>query len=93
MSSLKVSMVAADRKVWEGEASFVKARTVAGELGIMPGHQPLLGVLSHGEVSITDASGQRHTVQADSGFLSVDSDIVTIVAEHVEAESLAASQR
>lgn len=88
MSSLKVSMVAADRKMWEGEASFVRARTVAGELGIMPGHQPLLGVLGNGEVSITDSNGTKHTVNAESGFLSVDSDVVTIVAERVEAGTL-----
>ena len=52
MSSLKVEMVAADRKVWEGEATFVRARSTAGELGIMPGHSPLLGILVEGEVTI-----------------------------------------
>ena len=88
MSSLKVEMVAADRKVWEGEAKFVRARSISGELGILPGHAPLLGVLIEGEVAIESLEGERRTVTVDGGFLSVDSDVVTIVAEHVDASSL-----
>ncbi|MEO7754632.1 MAG: F0F1 ATP synthase subunit epsilon [Terracoccus sp.] len=91
MSSLKVEMVAADRKVWEGEAKFVRARSVAGELGIMPGHTPLLGILVEGDVSIDGLDGSRQTVSVDGGFLSVDSNVVTIVAEHVDASSLSSS--
>ena len=88
MSHLQVELVATDRKVWEGEASMVVARTVDGELGILPGHTPLLGVLVEGEVSIDSLEGERSTVMVDGGFLSVDSDVVTIVAEHVDASSL-----
>ena len=91
MSSLKVEMVAADRKVWEGEAKFVRARSISGELGILPGHAPLLGVLVEGEVAIESLEGDRRTVVVDGGFLSVDSDVVTIVAEHVDASSLQTS--
>ncbi|HKJ12841.1 MAG TPA: F0F1 ATP synthase subunit epsilon, partial [Ornithinimicrobium sp.] len=36
MSELNVSLVAADRTVWEGEASMVSLRSSEGELGIMP---------------------------------------------------------
>jgi F-type H+-transporting ATPase subunit epsilon len=39
-------------------------------------------------VSIESVDGQRQTVTVDGGFLSVDSDVVTIVAEHVDASSL-----
>ncbi|NUO33851.1 MAG: F0F1 ATP synthase subunit epsilon [Dermatophilaceae bacterium] len=91
MSSLKVEMVAADRKVWEGEAKFVRARSISGELGILPGHAPLLGVLVEGEVAIDSLEGDRRTVTVDGGFLSVDSDVVTIVAEHVDASSMQAN--
>lgn len=91
MSSLKVEMVAADRKVWEGEAKFVRARSISGELGILPGHTPLLGVLVEGEVAIESLEGDRRTVMVDGGFLSVDSNVVTIVAEHVDASSLQTS--
>ncbi len=91
MSSLKVEMVAADRKVWEGEAKFVRARTASGELGILPGHSPLLGAIVSGEVTIEAMDGSRHQAMAEGGFLSVDSDVVTIVAENVDASSLHAA--
>ena len=80
MSTLQVELVAADRKVWEGDADMVVARTVEGELGILPGHTPLLGVLVEGEVRIT-GEGQQLTAEVNHGFLSVDHDRVTIIAD------------
>ena len=69
MASLKVQLVAADRKVWEGEATMVSARSVDGELGVMADHQPLLTVLTDGDVTIK-TDGGTHTAHVDSGFLS-----------------------
>lgn len=80
MAVLTVSVVSADREVWSGEASLVIAKTVEGEIGIMAGHQPMLAVLSAGEVRVTDTNGEKIIVNADDGFLSVDSNAVQIVA-------------
>jgi F-type H+-transporting ATPase subunit epsilon len=88
VTHLKVELVAADRKVWEGEASQVSARSIDGELGIMPGHTPILGVLVEGEVRI-HAEGGIRTAKVDGGFLSVDHDRVTILAEAVDASGMA----
>jgi F-type H+-transporting ATPase subunit epsilon len=90
VSQLYVELVAADRKVWEGEAKQVSARTVEGDLGILPGHTPLLGILVTGEVRIHSTAGSTHTATIDAGFLSVDHDRVTIVAETVDASQLSA---
>lgn len=87
MSSLSVEMVAADRKVWEGQAKFVRARTTQGELGVLPGHSPILGLLVEGDVMIQGLDGARHTATVDGGFFSVDSDVVTIVAERVDVSA------
>ena len=84
MSSLNVELVAADRKVWSGEATMVRARSTEGEIGILPGHQPILSVLVEGDVVVVPAQGERRTVKIDGGFLSVDKDVVTVVAQHVE---------
>lgn len=89
MSELKVELVAADRKVWSGAASMVSARSTEGELGIMPGHAPVLGLLISGEVRIKTTGGGTETVTIDSGFLSVDADRVVIVADKVDAGGLA----
>ena len=87
MSSLNVELVAADRKVWEGEARQVNARSVDGELGILPGHEPILTILAAGDVSIKGEDGSTRTATIDAGFLSVDRNTVTIVAEHVSVAS------
>lgn len=88
MSQLHVELVAADRKVWEGDAKQVSARTIDGELGILQGHTPLLGILVSGDVRIETMSGQVHAASIDSGFLSVDHDRITIVAEAVDASRI-----
>lgn len=87
MSLLKVELVAADRRVWEGEASQIGARTTEGEIGIMPGHQPVLAVLIEGDVRI-HREGKVDTARIDTGFLSVNQDVVTIVAEQVDASQM-----
>lgn len=88
MSQLQVELVAADRRVWTGEATMVRCRSASGELGILPGHTPLLGVLVTGEVTIHATGGEQKVAAVDSGFLSVEHDRVTIVADTVDAPGL-----
>jgi len=87
MSTLTVTVVSATAEVWSGEATMVVARTTEGEIGILAGHEPTLGVLSAGEVRITTTDGQKVTAQAEDGFLSVDNNQVTIVAGLAEITS------
>jgi F-type H+-transporting ATPase subunit epsilon len=89
VSTLQVELVAADRKVWEGPANQVSARSIDGDLGILPGHQPILAVLVQGVVRIHH-DGTVGTAVIDNGFLSVNKDVVTIVAEDVDASKLGA---
>ena len=80
MADLTVTVVSADEQVWSGQASMVVARTKEGEIGILAGHQPLLGILAAGEVRVTASDGGRITANAEDGFLSVENDTVTVVA-------------
>jgi F-type H+-transporting ATPase subunit epsilon len=75
-----VSLVSADGEVWAGEASLVVAKTVIGEIGIMVGHEPFLGVLAAGEVRITEPDGSRIIANAQDGFVSMEGDQLTVVA-------------
>ena len=77
---LKVSLVSADAEVWTREASLVVAKTVEGEIGFMPGHEPVLAILAEGQVRITETSGQKVVANAQDGFLSMAGDELTIVA-------------
>ena len=84
MAALNVSVVSADHEVWSGEATMVVARTVEGEIGILPGHEPLLAILAGGEVRVTLPDGDKITASAEDGFLSVQSNAVQIVASRAE---------
>jgi F-type H+-transporting ATPase subunit epsilon len=84
MADLNVSLVSAENEVWSGEVKMVVARTTEGEIGIMPGHEPMLGILAKGEVRLTLADGSTVKADADDGFLSVEHDTVTIVARHAQ---------
>ena len=93
MANLEVDLVAADRKVWSGEASMVSAPAADGDIGILPGHAPVLAVLRPGTVRITDMSGSVHTVKVDAGFLSVDSDQVSVVVDTAKGDDAAVAGR
>ncbi|MGI9823254.1 F0F1 ATP synthase subunit epsilon [Agromyces sp. Marseille-Q5079] len=80
MAALNVSVVSADREIWSGEASMVVARTVEGQIGILPGHEPMLAVLASGEVRVSLPGGEKVTANAEDGFLSVQSNVVQVVA-------------
>lgn len=84
MADLEVRVVSADRELWSGPARQVVARTREGQIGILAGHEPVLGVLAEGEVRVTTTDGQVITARADDGFLSVENDHVTIVAGAAE---------
>lgn len=82
--TLQVSVVSADQELWSGEAKQVIARTVIGQIGILTGHEPVLAILAEGEVRVTTEGGELITARAADGFLSVDNDVVTVVAGDAE---------
>lgn len=84
MAELTVSVVSADREVWSGKAKQIIARTTEGEIGILPGHEPILAILGTGDVRVTTVDGELITASADDGFLSVEHDTVTVVARNAE---------
>ncbi|MGY1739940.1 MULTISPECIES: F0F1 ATP synthase subunit epsilon [unclassified Blastococcus] len=85
MATLQVELVAVERTIWSGEASMVIARTTEGELGVLPGHAPLLGQLADGGVvTIRTTEGEDLVVAAHGGFLSVTAQGVSILAETAE---------
>ncbi len=81
---LHVELVQADRLLWSGDAHLVIARSIAGDLGVMPGHAPLFAVLADGVVSIRQDDGDGMKAAVLGGFLSVADNRVSILAEHAE---------
>lgn len=62
----------------------VSARTVEGDLGILPGHEPLFGVLVDGKVSIKGIDGAETEFSVHGGFLSVSNNRVSILTESAD---------
>jgi F-type H+-transporting ATPase subunit epsilon len=79
---MPVELVAVESKVWTGEAEMVVARTTEGEIGVQPGHAPLLGQLAEpSQVRIKLTGGQELAYDVTGGFLSVTTDGLTVLAE------------
>jgi F-type H+-transporting ATPase subunit epsilon len=84
---LKVELVATDRKVWVGDASMVVMRTKTGEIGILPGHSPLLAALSDGPVIIKSETDGEFKAAVHGGFAIVDHDNVILLTDSAELAS------
>lgn len=85
MADMAVELVAPDRQLWTGQATFVFARTTEGEIGILPRHIPLVAELVEGEmVRIDTVDGGEIHAAVHGGFLSVTEDRVSILAEGAE---------
>ncbi|XGU20741.1 F0F1 ATP synthase subunit epsilon [Rhodococcus sp. 3Y1] len=67
---MTVELVAVEQRLWSGSATLVSAQTTEGEIGIMPGHEPVLGqLIEGGTVSITSVDGERIVAAVHGGFL------------------------
>ncbi len=85
MAEMAVELVAVERRVWSGDATAVFAETTEGELGVLPGHTPLLGELVEGGVvRVTPSEGDTITAAVFGGFLSVTGEKVSVLAEAAE---------
>ena len=87
MAELQVAVVAVDHKVWSGVAKSVVAKTPEGEIGILPGHEPVLSLLVDGVVRIETTDGAKVTVAVHGGFFAVDSNEVKVLAEVAELDT------
>lgn len=84
MATMQVELVAPDRMVWSGEAEMVIARTTDGDIGILAGHEPVLGVLVESPVRIRRSAEDELVAAVHGGFLSVTKERVSVLAEVVE---------
>ena len=90
--TLHVEVVVADRELWAGDVGMVIAKTLDGDIGLLTGHPPVLGILAEGSVvrildpaddaseAVVAAARGEITVAVSGGFLSVSDDRVSILA-------------
>ena len=83
-ANLTVEVVSPEKRVWSGEAKMISARTLESDIGVLPGHTPLLGVLVDGQVSIKVADGTTQEFNIHGGFISVSNNRVSILGESAD---------
>ena len=81
MATFNLTIVSAERKIFEGEVKQIQATGVEGELGILPGHTPLLTAIKPGIVKFTLKDGNEEVIYVSGGFLEVQPNIVTVLAD------------
>jgi F-type H+-transporting ATPase subunit epsilon len=81
MATIKVDVVSAEELIFSGRAKFVALPGEAGELGILPGHTPLITRIRPGSVRIEDESGEEQFVFVAGGILEVQPGAVTVLAD------------
>ena len=80
--TLQVALVAPEGEIWSGEARQIIAKTLDGDISILSGHTPVLGILAEGSlvrIFPEDASGEI-VAAIGGGFLSVADDQVSVLA-------------
>lgn len=82
MADIAAQLVSVERALWTGSATSIIAQTTEGEIGVLPGHEPMLGQLvDNGVVIIRTTEGEKLVAAVQGGFLSVSSTKVTILAD------------
>jgi F-type H+-transporting ATPase subunit epsilon len=85
MKTIKVSVVTPDGPVYESDVEMVSTKAQSGELGILPGHIPMVAPLAIGVVRLKKSgSKEQDLIAVSGGFLEVRPDKVTILAQAAE---------
>jgi F-type H+-transporting ATPase subunit epsilon len=79
-----LDIVSAEREIFSGLAEMIIATGELGEIGITPGHAPLLTILKPGEVRVTLPGGEQDIYYVQGGMLEVQPHCVTVLADVVE---------
>jgi F-type H+-transporting ATPase subunit epsilon len=81
MSTIQVDVVSAEESIFSGEATFVALPGEAGELGIMPGHTPLITRIKPGSVRVKLTDGSEEFIFVAGGVLEVQPKHVTVLSD------------
>ncbi|NYT65678.1 F0F1 ATP synthase subunit epsilon [Alcaligenaceae bacterium] len=89
MANLQIDVVSAEESIFTGEAKFVTLPGESGELGILPGHTPLISRIRPGSVKIVMADDTEVSIFVAGGILEVQPGTVTVLSDTaIRAEDL-----
>ena len=79
--TIHVDVVSAEESIFSGLAEFVVLPREAGELGILPGHMPLMTRIKPGAVRVKTQDGREELIFVAGGLLEVQPNLVTVLAD------------
>ncbi|WP_298446625.1 F0F1 ATP synthase subunit epsilon [Gordonia sp. (in: high G+C Gram-positive bacteria)] len=83
--TFQVDVVSPDQVLYSGSATFLRAQTTDGEVGILASHAPIFAELAPGgAVVVTEADGSKVAIAAQGGFLSVTGTEAKVLAESAQ---------
>jgi F-type H+-transporting ATPase subunit epsilon len=98
--TVHVDIVSAEAEIFSGLAEMVFAPAVMGEVGVLPGHAPLVTTLKPGEVRVRLPGGEEQSFYVSSGMLEIQPHVVTVLSDTAlraadldEAAALEAQER
>ncbi len=74
-------IVSAEESIFSGRVELVVAAGVLGDLGIAPGHAPLLSELQPGPVRVTKQNSGEEIFYVSGGFIEIQPNLVTVLAD------------
>lgn len=80
-SQFELTIVSAERKIFSGKVTSVRASGIDGELGVYAGHTPLLTAIKPGMVKFTLEDNKEEVIYVSGGFLEVQPTVVTVLAD------------
>lgn len=88
-TTIQVDIVSAEKEIFSGEVEMVFAPAAMGEVGIAPGHTPMVTSLAAGEVRVKHTDGSEESFYVSGGMLEVQPKIVTVLSDTAQrAEDL-----
>lgn len=89
MSTMQCDVVSVKESIYSGPVSMLIAKGVGGELGILPGHAPMVTLLQPGPIRVQLSNGTEEVVYVSGGVLEVQPHVVTVLADSaIRADNL-----
>ena len=85
--TIHVDIVSAEAEIFSGLAEMVFAPAVMGEVGVLPGHAPLVTSLKPGEVRVRLPGGEEQSFYVSSGMLEIQPHVVTVLSDTAQRAS------
>ena len=83
-ATIQLEIVSAEKSLYSGEVAMVVAPGIAGELGLLPAHAPLLTRIRPGVLKLNMPDGEEEFIYVSGGVLEVQPEKITVLADVAE---------